>query len=613
MKIFFDFKDIKRYSWCLILILIGVIFLFMLYTGKINPEARNFLESIENKTFDLRQKITSKYRTPNKDIVILAIDDSTYEYVIENFGEWPMPRYIYADVINYIEKQKPKVIAFDLLFVKSLKSNVQSDAKLVKLFKDYKNLYTAMNFDDMAVEYRMPSKIDNKFNVNVKNQLNADIMTFSNYRPILSSITDATNNIGHINIQRSEDGVIRDFSPFVKYQNKFYPHLALLIAQNQLNSSSKDFTIDKNNQLKFDDKKYPITKKGTMYLNWYGDANVYEQIPIAKIIKSIELENSGKKALIDSGYFKDKIVYVGTTAPNLSDIKTVPTERNLPGVITHTTFVNNMQDNNFIHRATFKWDFIITLILSLFMGFAMLKVEYSKINYKYMIPINISIFTGTLIFYYILAIFLMAKINLWIAVIMPTVGIALTFTLVYVIRYFFKSKDYEYTYRLATTDGLTELYNHRYFQEQMIANIESCKKSGKKFSLILTDIDFFKKFNDQYGHQAGDAVLRQVARTLKKNVKKTDLVCRYGGEEMSVILRNADNKAAMEVAQRLCEAVAKTVCKLSPTLESHVTISLGVATYPEHGQTPTELIEYSDKGLYIAKENGRNQVGVVKN
>ena len=297
----------------------------------------------------------------------------------------------------------------------------------------------------------------------------------------------------------------------------------------------------------------------------------------------------------------------------MSDIKTVPTERNLPGVITHTTFVNNMLDNNFIHRVTFEWDFAITLILCLFIGLTMLRVEYSKINYKYMIPINTSIFVGTLILYYLLSIILMAKFNLWIAVIMPTVGVVLTFTLVYVIRYFFKSKDYEYTYRLATTDGLTELYNHRYFQEQMLENIENCKKTGRKLSLILTDIDFFKKFNDHYGHQAGDAVLRQVARTLKKNVKKTDLVCRYGGEEMSVILRNADNEAAMEVAQRLCEAVAKTICKLSPTLESHVTISLGVATYPENGQTATELIEYSDRGLYIAKENGRNQVGVVKN
>ena len=220
---------------------------------------------------------------------------------------------------------------------------------------------------------------------------------------------------------------------------------------------------------------------------------------------------------------------------------------------------------------------------------------------------------GTLALYYGVTIFVMAEFNLWIAVVMPSVGLILTFTAIYIVKYFFKSKDYEYTYRLATTDGLTELFNHRYFQEQMIKNIEISKSTGKKFSLILTDIDFFKKFNDQYGHQAGDAVLRQVARTLKKNVKNSDIVCRYGGEEMSVILPHTDNQAATVVAQNLCKAVAETVYKLSSTLESHVTISLGVATYPENGTTPTELIEYSDKGLYFAKENGRNQVGVIKN
>ncbi len=613
MKNIIDNQFIKKYLWGILIILVGVLFLFVLYTNKISQEASKFLEGVENKTFDLRQKLSVKYKKPNKNIVILGIDESTYEYIIENYGEWPMPRYIYADVVNYIEKQNPKLIAFDLLFVKSIKSDNNSDEKLTDIFRKYKNIYTSMSFDDIDPELRTPTNIDDKFAVNVKNELDAKIMSLPNYRPILKSITEITNNIGHVNIERSEDGIIRDFSPFIEYQGKFYPHLALLIAQNQLNSNTKDFVLEKNYKLKFDNNSYPITKKGTMFLNWYGDKYAYEEIPMAKVIKSMELEKEGKKPLIKEDEFKDKIVYVGSTAMNLNDIKTVPTAQYFPGVETHTTFLNNMLDNNFIHRISFEWDLAITLILSLFIGLSMLKIEYSKIDYRYHIPINFVILTGTLILYYYLSFLLMIKFNLWIAVIMPTLGSILTFTMIYVIRYFLKSKDYEYTYRLATVDGLTDLYNHRYFQEQMIASIENCEKSGKKFSLILTDIDFFKKFNDHYGHQAGDAVLRQVAKILKKNVKKTDFVCRYGGEEMSIILKNVDNENAIKIAQRLCEAVAGNIFKLSPTLESHVTISLGVSTYPEHGKKPTELIEYADKGLYIAKENGRNQVGVVKN
>ena len=126
---------------------------------------------------------------------------------------------------------------------------------------------------------------------------------------------------------------------------------------------------------------------------------------------------------------------------------------------------------------------------------------------------------------------------------------------------------------------------------------------------MLIDIDFFKRFNDTFGHQSGDAVLRQVSQKLKKNVRSTDFVCRYGWEEMSIILPNADKNEALITAQKICEAVAESPLRLANDKESIVTVSLGVATYPEDGQSPGEIIEYADKKLYYAKEHGRNQVG----
>ena len=617
MKKFFENKIVKKYLWSVLIIFCGILFLFLLFSGKVNKNLSDFLETIENKTFDLRQKITSEKREHNSDIVILAIDDYTYEKLVDKYGEWPMPRFVYADIVNFIEKQNPKLIAFDLVFAESAKEDKYSNAKLSEVFKKYDNLFTSMNFDDLTQEQRAVTPINNKLAVNIDNRAKVNFMEFPNHRPLSSDVIKNTTNIGHINIRRPDDGVIRDIWPFVKYlyDGKMYPHIALLVSQYINDSKTKDFLIDKNN-LKFKNKSYPITKEGMMYLNWYKydpeKYEVFEHIPLGKVVNAIEDEKQGKESEYSKDYFKDKIIYVATTAPNLGDLKTVPIAERLPGVELHTTFVNNMLDGSFIHRLTFGWDYAITLLLCLIVGLSMMKVEYSKINYKYFTPIHFSILIGTLLIYYFLSYLLMLKLNLWIAVIMPTIGVILTFIGVYAVRYFFKSRDYELTYRLATTDGLTDLYNHRYFQEQMIANIEKSKKSGKKFSLILTDIDFFKKFNDKYGHQSGDAVLRLVARTLKKNVKKTDLVCRYGGEEMSVILINADKQKATEVAQRLCNAVSETKCQLGFDLEVNVTISLGVATYPDDGNTPSELIEYSDKGLYFAKENGRNQVGVIK-
>ena len=143
----------------------------------------------------------------------------------------------------------------------------------------------------------------------------------------------------------------------------------------------------------------------------------------------------------------------------------------------------------------------------------------------------------------------------------------------------------------------------------MKKQIDASKRYEQEFSLIIIDIDFFKKFNDSYGHQVGDAVLRTVAQILKKNTRATDYVCRYGGEEMSIILPQTSKNEAMINAQRICDAVAKTSLKVSNTKSCNITISLGVSAYPQDGDTAQKIIECADKALYYAKEHGRNQVG----
>jgi diguanylate cyclase (GGDEF)-like protein len=146
----------------------------------------------------------------------------------------------------------------------------------------------------------------------------------------------------------------------------------------------------------------------------------------------------------------------------------------------------------------------------------------------------------------------------------------------------------------------------------MINNIETSKRYNNNFSLVLIDIDFFKKFNDTYGHQAGDSVLRQVSALLKKTVRASDIVCRYGGEEMSIILPNTNLDEAYITAQKICAKIAEKPFRIAEGVDKHVTISIGVATYPLHGTVAAEMIEFSDQGLYSAKENGRNRVGEIK-
>lgn len=161
-------------------------------------------------------------------------------------------------------------------------------------------------------------------------------------------------------------------------------------------------------------------------------------------------------------------------------------------------------------------------------------------------------------------------------------------------------------YKLAITDGLTKLYLHRYFQHRLSDELSRSERYGYKFSLILTDIDHFKKFNDTYGHQVGDQVLREVARLVQQSVREVDMVARYGGEEFVVICPEKSNEETIVPAERIRKAIESYEFKVDGKLVP-ITISLGVSEFPSDSKDKKELIECADIALYSSKQNGRNR------
>ena len=581
---------------------ITIFLIFVFYTAK-STNFNTFLDAVENKTFDLRQNIIVKsgYKKPNKNILIVAIDDASYEYILEKYGEWPLPRDIYAKVIDNIEAQHPKSIAFDLMFVKSIKSKPSADEALAAAFKKYNNIYTAMNRDNQSVELRKPITLPENLSVPVTNyslDIDFDSLSFLNCRSILPEIIQNTSNIGMINVSRAEDGILRKMPVFVKYQGKFYPQLAFRVGMGLIKHEEgynpPEYIIDRNSNLILNNRKIFIDKDGGAILNWYGPTGTYQQIPMYKLVKAVE---EGKQSNYN---FTNKVVYFGTTASSLFDIKTTPIAKIYPGVEVQATYVNNLLDNSFITKVD-KWITIfLGIILAALIGYMVIHVSSAAI-----VTLSfVSIYSAYIIFAY----FIMKYHNLWIGIVYPLMLGFIIFISAFVVKYIIKSRDFEQQYLLATTDGLTELYNHRYFQEQMKMQVEQAKRYEAPFSLIIIDIDFFKKFNDTFGHQAGDAVLRQVAQLLKQSVRTTDIVCRYGGEEMSIILPNTSKEMSVSTAEKICKRVASKRFRLNNYQESNVTISLGVASFPDDGETPAQIIEMEDKRLYQSKHNGRNQV-----
>jgi len=159
----------------------------------------------------------------------------------------------------------------------------------------------------------------------------------------------------------------------------------------------------------------------------------------------------------------------------------------------------------------------------------------------------------------------------------------------------------------ALSDGLTHLHNHRYFQERLQAEVSRARRSNGAISLLMADIDRFKKINDTFGHRIGDSVLLQIAAILKDTVRSADDVARYGGEEFAIILPDSDRKGALRMSERARQAVER-VTFLAEEHLIQITISIGSATFPNDAGEPWVLIEHADRALYAAKEQGRNRV-----
>jgi len=169
------------------------------------------------------------------------------------------------------------------------------------------------------------------------------------------------------------------------------------------------------------------------------------------------------------------------------------------------------------------------------------------------------------------------------------------------------SQLYEKTVMRVHMDSLTELWNHGYFQYLLQTELEKAKAMQAPLSLIMLDIDDFKIYNDTLGHQAGDKILKELAILLKNQSRKMDYVCRYGGEEFTIILPQTEKKEAFLIAERLRTDIGKHAFSHEEILpQKKFTASLGLATFPEDGYTPSELITASDKALYQAKHKGKN-------
>lgn len=174
--------------------------------------------------------------------------------------------------------------------------------------------------------------------------------------------------------------------------------------------------------------------------------------------------------------------------------------------------------------------------------------------------------------------------------------------------------NHERLKRVGLTDSLTGVNNRRFFDQRLIEEVSRAQRAEEPLACLFMDVDHFKSVNDQHGHQTGDLVLRDVASIIRDQLRSSDVLGRYGGEEFSALLVNANSESAMEIAERMRAVIEKHVFKTSEGKDLSLTISIGVGTLPlqskdTHTKTLSEdLVERADQAVYQAKRNGRNQV-----
>jgi diguanylate cyclase (GGDEF)-like protein len=604
--------------------------LLMLLIGVMRLLFFDLTANIELKTYDWRAKIAAGKAKSSDDIVLLVVDDISLQNAVSNpelgLTRWPWPRSVHADIVNYMKKAGAKLVVFDIIFEGAEgthEGNKQSDQLFVEATESAGNVILASSFtySNLSLKnYTNKEQIKqnilnisspelkllvkkfalNSEHIHLNNQIIENI-EFYNVANILPGLLKNVYGFGSVTLPPSKDGIIRMTRPLTYFQDAYYPSLPLAVYL-VMNPSAKYRA--EGEKFYIDDRKIPLTDDGASYINWYGSTGTFKHYRALDIILAQKAYEAGQMKELDNRKFKDKIVIVGLTAA-ATDILPTPMNDAYPGPEVVASVINNyMSSGKFIAKVGIFSSTLITIILVIIIGFCIFRIKSGLAA----ILISLSIIG----LYVYLTVFNFVHNYLWLEMFFPSLVMFFAITITFMSKYVTTRKAFEDTYHLATTDGLTGLYNHRFFQESINGLIKRCERYKQEFSLLIVDIDYFKQINDTYGHRAGDRVLKEISDRIKSIVRVTDIVARYGGEEIVIILDNTGFENSLIVAHKVLRVINSKEYYLKPGVSLTVTVSVGIASYPRHGKTSPEIIEIADQGLYFAKENGRNRIGTLE-
>ena len=514
---------------------------------------------------------------PHKDyrdsIVVISVDDESMFYLNRS---WPWGRDVFAAFLERIRPLDPKVIGFDFSFVGKSRDE-KADRWLADEIAKSGNIVMASHFDRDSLTapygYILPSEIFLK----------------------------ASKTVGFINVPHDRDGTVRRSRVLLEladrhgYAYSFPLQLACaylgLNPQQVARIDGHDVVFRLPSEADpsgFKEIFVPLDRKYHIPISFRGYKHDIRQIPFWKII-------AGK---IDKKDIEGKIVLVGATSPLIKDIHEAPVGF-IPGVFINAYQTLMILEQDFLKKLWPRDHWIFLLAMA---------AVFTLIFYRLHYWLGAIVFLAAEFAIYKLAVFLFVQERL----IFSVFSTMLTLALVFLIAVFYKGLwtflENIALHRIVITDALTGLYSHRYLSIHLKSIFDRSSRFNKEFCFAMIDIDFFKKVNDTYGHEQGNAVLVQIAKLLQKGLRDCDVVGRYGGEEFWLTLSDCNVPIALQILERIKLSIEREVF-LDPKKNFFVTISVGLCSNKDSAVKKAEdLIECADKLLYQAKSSGRNRI-----
>ncbi len=548
---------------------------FLVSSFLIVLSSQGYLKRIEAAGSDLLFRLRG-FSSFNPSIVVIEITDDD----LSSVGRWPWDRVWHAAITKALKDLGARQVYFDMIFPEA-STEPESDMAFAEAME-----YSGAVYLPFAYQERRFDKQSALYPV--------------------KTLYSHTAGTGSINIYPDIDGTIRKMPLFfVDTSGEVVPHIALKLAMDHGGYAIDAIGTDKMS-LSAGGKKItvPLTKGNNIIINWLGKwKDTFTHYSYVEVIANYRKFLLGEPLDIDIRPLKDSVCLVAVTAIGLYDIRPTPIEAEYPGVGAIATVVSTLLDGKMMTAASPAINIAIVYVLGI-LPFLFVSGEKS---FKEIL--SVALMATAFSF---LAVFLFSR-NYLINYVLGLLALFTSYTSVATYHFIRVSVERQKFFQMAVTDGLTGLSNIRYFMMILNAEYLLAKREPEErgFCVIMMDIDHFKNFNDTYGHAVGDFVLKGVAGIIKDSVRTSDIVARYGGEEMVVLLRATGIKNAMRVAEKIRKNIESFDFKDEKN-HYKVTISLGVSQFAGEKDTVDTLMKRADAALYVAKENGRNRAATME-